>query len=89
MPIKKSAKKALRQNKKRAIYNKKIKDSIDYLSRKAKKLIDKGDKDKAKDFVAKAIKAIDKAAIKGVIKKNTHNRKKSILQKRLNALLKK
>ena len=89
MPIKKSAKKALRQNKKRAIQNKKIKDSIDYLTRKAKKLITEKEVDKAKNFVAKAIKAIDKAARKGVIKENTHNRKKSTLQKKLNALLKK
>jgi small subunit ribosomal protein S20 len=42
----------------------------------------------AKEEFAKTIKAIDKAAKKGVIAKNTAARKKSRLQKKINSVKK-
>ncbi|MBU4454999.1 30S ribosomal protein S20, partial [Patescibacteria group bacterium] len=38
----------------------------------------------AKELVMKTMKALDKAAQKGIIKKNTRDRKKSRLQKKFN-----
>jgi len=88
MPIKKAAFKALRQAKKRTLKNKLIKDNLDFLIRRSQKLIKSKSIEKAKEFVSKTIKALDKAAQKRVIKKNTAARKKSRLIKRLNVLLK-
>ena len=79
MPNIKSAKKELRKGKKLAAYNKKIKDNLKSLVKKARKAIDNKDS-KAREAMQSAFKAIDKAAQKGVIKKNTRDRKKSRLQ---------
>jgi len=83
MPNTKSAKKELRKSKKLAIYNKKIKTNIKDLIKKSRKAIDAKD-GKLKEIVEKTTKALDKAAKKGVIKKNARNRKKSRLQLALN-----
>ncbi len=83
MPNKRSAKKELRKGDKRAKHNVRIEDDIKNLIKDSKKAID-GKDAKAKELVAKALKAIDKAAQKGVIKKNTRDRKKSRLQLKLN-----
>jgi len=88
MPNTKSAKKELRKSKKRAVHNKKIKDNLKGLVKKSKNAIE-AKEEKAKELVAKSLKAIDKAAQKGIIKKNTRDRKKSRLQKALNKTLKK
>jgi small subunit ribosomal protein S20 len=88
MPNIKSAKKELRKSKKRVVKNKKIKDDLKSLVKKSRKAIEAGDP-KADELVTKASKAFDKAAQKGVIKKNTKNRKKSRLNKKLNASKKK
>ena len=45
------------------------------------KLVKGGKKDEAKKLLPKAYQAIDKATKKGVIKKNTASRRKSILSK--------
>lgn len=81
MPITKSAKKALRQNRRKRLFNlrrlKKMRGLV--------KEIDKSIKDKKKDEALKLLpetyKALDKAAKRGVIKKNTASRKKSRLTK--------
>ena len=88
MPNTKSAKKELRKSKKRAVHNKKIKDNLKGLVKKSKNAIE-AKEEKAKELVAKSLKAIDKAAQKGIIKKNTRDRKKSRLQKALNKTQKK
>ena len=79
MPVKKSAFKELRKGAKRATHNKKIKSDITALVKKVYKSIDKGESDKAKDWLKQAIKKLDKAASKKVMKKNTAARKKSRL----------
>jgi len=86
MPIKKAAFKAIRQSKKREIYNKGIKKNINWLKRQFLKAIVKKDKKIAGDFYLKLQKFLDKAAQKGVIKRNTASRNKSRLFKKLHSL---
>ncbi len=88
MPQTKSAKKALRQTKKRTKRNFKVKKDLDYLFRQLKKALNQSDKAKTEEFSKKLIKALDKAAQKKVIKKNTAARKKSRLMKKVNKLKK-
>jgi len=85
MPNRKSAKKELRKSKANTVYNKKIKDTAKSLVKRSVKAIDAKD-EKAKELVTKALKTLDKAAQKGVIKKNTRNRRKSRLAKKLNKM---
>lgn len=86
MPNIKSAKKELRKNIIRRLRNKKIKRNLKKTIKQSKKAISVKDKN-AQDFTYQALKALDKAAQKGIIKKNTCNRKKSRLQKKLNAIM--
>lgn len=85
MPNKKSAAKELRKAVKRNAANKRVSDKLKNAVKSSLKLIKAGDK-KIKEDYTKTIKAIDKAAKKGVIKKNTAARKKSRLMKKINAL---
>ena len=77
MPITKSAKKALRQNKTRRERN--IKKILSYKSsvKDFKKLVSAGKKDDAKKMLPKVYQALDKASKSGVIKKNKASRLKS------------
>lgn len=81
MPITKSAKKALRQNKTRRARNLRRLDVLRDTIKKIKKLIAENKKEEAIKLLPFAYKAIDKAAKTGVIKKNTSARKKSRLTK--------
>ncbi len=54
---------------------------------KARRLIETGELDRAQDTAQQAIKALDKAAAKGIIHKNNAARRKSRLMKRLNRAL--
>ena len=85
MPIIKSAKKELRKSKKRQAHNQAITDNLKRLAKQSRRAISAKD-EKAKDLVAQTLKALDKAAQKGLIKKNTRDRKKSRLHKKLNLL---
>lgn len=83
MPNIKSAKKEYRKNIKRRTFNNNIEVNIKDLIKKSHKAIEaKGAK--AEELVKKTMKALDKAAQKGVIKKNTAARRKSRLALRLN-----
>lgn len=88
MPNKKSAMKAFRQDKKKALRNFKVKNAIKSLVKKSDKLIGAKDKSNAAEEVKKAVKQIDKAVQNKVLKKNTAARKKSRLMKRLNKISK-
>lgn len=82
MPNKDSAKKALRQAKKRAVLNLAYKTKF----REAIKKTVKSEKfEEAKKLAIAAQKALDKAAKHGTIKKNTAARKLSRLMKKVNA----
>ena len=88
MPIKHAAYKALRQTKKRQARNRKVKDNLKNLLKKARKAIEAGQADAAKTSVQAAIKAMDKARQQGVLPRNAASRKKSRLVLKLNAVLK-
>jgi len=83
MPIIKSAKKRLKQSKKNhsvnLVYKRKMKEVV----KEVKELALANKKSEAKKILPKAYKAIDKAAKRGVIKKNTASRKKSQLSRLL------
>lgn len=76
MAITKSAQKALRQSIRRKKINLRRKGAFKDAIKEARKL-------KSNEALSLAYKAIDKAAKRGVIKKNTANRKKSRLAKLL------
>ena len=84
MPIKASAKKELRKALKRRVLNVARAKAVKDASKKIKKLVAAGSKEEAKKLISAAYQAIDKAAKRGVIKKNTAARKKSRLMKLLN-----
>ncbi len=83
MPIKKSAKKALRQSKRRAVANLKRKKAAKGAVKEITKLIAAKKIDEAKKLIPAAYKALDKAAKNGTIKRNAAARKKSRLMKLL------
>ncbi|MDP2676703.1 MAG: 30S ribosomal protein S20 [bacterium] len=83
MPIIKSAKKALRQSKKRYVRNLARKRAVQGVFKKIRVFVDGGKVDDAIKLLPQAYKALDKAAMRGIITKNTASRKKSRLTKRL------
>lgn len=83
MPITKSAKKALRQTKRRTLANRVVKDKYKSTVKALRKAVEAKNVEQAKSFLPKAYQAIDKATKKGVIKKNAANRYKSRLAKLL------
>jgi small subunit ribosomal protein S20 len=83
MPITKSAKKALRSSKNKRVFNLKRKNELNSVSKEYKKLVSSGKKEEATKMLPKLQQAIDKAMKRGVIKKNTANRKKSRLSKKI------
>ena len=84
MPITQSAKKASRSSKKKRVFNLKRKNEMQFVIKKYKKLLEEKKVEEAKKLVPEIQKAIDKAAKRGVIKKNTASRKKSRLVKVIN-----
>jgi small subunit ribosomal protein S20 len=84
MPITKSAKKALRQNKRRREKNLRKFDVLKETIKKFKKLIAENKKEEAIKLLPQLYKVIDKSCKGGLIKKNTADRKKSRLTKTLN-----
>jgi small subunit ribosomal protein S20 len=74
MPILKHAKKKLKQDKKRTVRNKKVKDLF-------KKLVKTAKVEKTAESLSKAFSAVDKAAKKNIIPANRAARMKSSLSK--------
>lgn len=81
MPITKSAKKALKQNKRRRQRNLRQFGTMREIIKKIKKLIDENKKEEALKLLPQAYKVIDKASKTGIIKENNAARKKSRLTK--------
>ena len=77
MPVTKSAKKSLRQDNRRRERNIKTRNQMKSLIKKAQDLVSQRKEKEAKELLPKIYKALDKAAKKGIIKKNTAARKKS------------
>lgn len=84
MPITKSAKKALRQNKKRRLHNLRYKTKIKTLMKKGLSFAEEGKIEDLKRLVPSLYKAFDKAVKVGILKKNTAARRKSKFARRLN-----
>jgi len=78
MPIIKSAKKAIRGSLRKRAINDRRKRAMKEVIKKIEKL-SKTDKTEAQKILSSAFQAIDKAAKRGVIKKNNAARKKSRL----------
>jgi small subunit ribosomal protein S20 len=77
MPITTSAKKALRASKRKRVFNLRRKNVLQDETKKVRKLIAAGKKDEAIKMMPQVHQAIDKAAKRGVIKKNAAARTKS------------
>ena len=86
MPITKGAEKAHRQSERKRVFNVRRKSAMKDADKAIQKAVSTGDKSAAKELVAKAYKAIDKAAKRGVIKKNTAARKKSRITARVKSV---
>lgn len=86
MPITKSAKKALRQSKKR--HNRNLKRAENYKDaiKSLKKSVAQKDKKGAANLLPEIYKTLDKAVKTNIIKKNTASRFKSRLAKTVNRL---
>lgn len=83
MPNKPSAKKALRQDEKKKVRNLRIKRGVVLAIKKSRKAIEAKTAD-AESVVKEALKLLDLAAQKGVIKKNNASRRKSRLASSFN-----
>ena len=84
MPQSKSAQKQVRVSAKRQLRNKSVRSLCKTDITKAERLIFSGELEAAKQAVAEAIIALDKAAEKGIIHPNNAARRKSRLMKKLN-----
>jgi len=82
MPITQSAKKAIRGSARKKIFNDRRKRAMKDAIKKIEKAA-KSDKAEAAKMLSWAFQAIDKAAQRGVIKKNNAARKKSRLARSL------
>ena len=78
-----SAKKRVRQERKRTLQNNRVKSQVRYSVKKFLEAINIADSDSIQASFKEAIKIIDKAVSKGVIHKNAAARKKSSLYKSL------
>lgn len=81
MAITKSAKKAIRQNKRRRVLNLAYINKIKSLVKEARAFVVQKKLKEAKELLPKVYQALDKAAKVGVIKKNAASRKKSRITK--------
>jgi small subunit ribosomal protein S20 len=75
-----------RQNKKRRIHNRVFRGSARSAIRKAQVAIESNEMEDARTATQSAIKALDKAAAKGIIHKNNAARRKSRLMAKLNSM---
>jgi small subunit ribosomal protein S20 len=89
MPIKKAAKKYIRVTGRKTAINNQIKGAFRSAIKKTQEAIAKGDSKEAQDWLQKSLKALDKAVQKKVLPKNTAARKKSRLNAKVKALVKK
>jgi small subunit ribosomal protein S20 len=83
----KSALKRVRSSEKRRLRNRRVRTQARTYIKRAKAQIEAGQLEEAKKSVADAIRALDKAAEKGIIHKNNAARRKSRLMRKLNQAL--
>ena len=86
MPNIKSAIKRVNVIDKKTLQNNMIKSAYKTAVKSFEAAVEAGDKAKAEEALKFAVKKVDQACTKGVIKANTASRKKSSLSKKLNTL---
>lgn len=86
MPNKPSAEKRVRSSKRKEEVNRKHRGRARTADKRARRLIEEGRLEEAREAVRQAQAALDKAAMKGVIHKNKAARRKSRLMEQLNKL---
>ncbi|MBR3888719.1 MAG: 30S ribosomal protein S20 [Clostridia bacterium] len=86
MPNIKSAIKRVKTIKTKTSENSMVKSAYKTAIRNFNAAVEEGNKEKATELFKVAVKAVEKAANKGVIKDNTASRKKSSLARTLNTL---
>ena len=86
MPNIKSAIKRVKTSKTKTLENTSFKSDYKTAVKNFLQLVEAGEKEKAMAQSKVAVKAVEKAARKGVIKDNTCSRKKSALDKALNTI---
>ena len=86
MPNIKSAIKRVNVIKTKTLQNNMVKSSYKTAVRNFESAVEAGDKEKAEETFKNAVKKVDQACSKGVIKANTASRKKSNLAKKLNSV---
>jgi len=86
MPNIKSAIKRVRTSKSKTLENSMVKSGYKTAVKSFMQEVEAGNKKKALEAYKVAIKEVEKAAKKGVIKDNTASRKKSSLDKALNSM---
>ena len=86
MPNIKSAIKRTRIIDKKTAENNMIKSAYKTAIKKFEAAVEAGDKTKAEEAFKLAVKKVDQACTKGVLKANTASRKKSSLAKKLNTV---
>lgn len=86
MPNIKSAIKRVSVIKKKTLQNNMVKSAYKTAIKTFEAAVAEGDKSKAENAFKEAVKKVDQACTKGVIKANTASRKKSNLAKKLNTV---
>jgi len=84
MPHTKSAKKRVRQNEKRRLYNKSVKSRIKTLIGRFQERIESGNLEEARELFKSVTSSLHSAVRKGVLHRNTASRKISRLARVLN-----
>ena len=82
MPNLPSAKKAFKQSKQRATLNRRYKNRIKVVGRELQSAVEAQNPEEIKTKLSSFFKAIDKAAKKNILHRNTANRKKALASKR-------
>lgn len=85
MPNTQTAKKALRQNRKRRLHNRAQRSGLRTAIKKVRTAVETGSSDDAQAQFRSAVKKLDQSAAKKLIHKNTAARLKSRLAKQLKA----
>jgi small subunit ribosomal protein S20 len=84
----KSALKRIRSSEKRRVRNRQVRTETRTYIKRARAHIEAGELEEAQQSVAQAIRALDKAAEKGIFHKNNVARRKSRLVQKLNQAIK-
>ena len=86
MPRRRTSRKRIRADKKRRLYNLKVKRELKKILKKLQGLLAAKNINEAKALIGKVFSQLDKAAKKKVIHANTASRKKSRLTKKISSL---